>query len=222
MTLWRPVRGTDWERPLTERLPSDYWSRVRRFLNDESSSRTILPSEQGIFRALHETSCATTRVVILGQDPYPREGDAEGLAFSIPRGRELTPTLKNIHTELRCDGFGPTPHHGSLDAWPARGVLLLNAALTVREGQRRSHQRIWREFTSAVLDIAEERGAIFMLWGRDAQRTARRLAATHTSPSAHPSPLSARRGFLGTHPFSRANELLNRLGQSAINWTLPT
>lgn len=221
MSRWRPLRNTDWEQPLTERLPSGYWEELGTFLRVERSAWSIFPVEEDVFRAFRETPRAETRVVILGQDPYPTTGDADGLAFSIPRGRPLTPTLKNIHAELACDGFGPTPTHGSLGTWPGEGVLLLNAALTVRQEHRRSHRRMWREFTNAVLEIADEGETVFMLWGRDAERAAKGYGLGRAVKSAHPSPLSARRGFLDSHPFTRTNVLLTELGRTPVNWVLP-
>ena len=185
----------------------------------------MFPPQNEVFNALHETPFASVRVVILGQDPYHGAGQAHGLCFSVRRGVAVPPSLRNIHAELRSDlGIDP-PSHGDLSAWARRGVLLLNTTLTVREGQAGSHQgRGWETFTDRVIETVNERNerTVFVLWGGHA----RKKKALVTNPvhavieSAHPSPLSAHNGFLGSRPFSRANAALVEAGLAPVDWSL--
>jgi uracil-DNA glycosylase len=203
-------------------LPDGFWADLSVFL-DREADHGFVPASDRIFAALLRTECKDTKVVIVGQDPYPIDGDADGFAFSVPRGRRKPGSLVNIHRELLSDGFGPIPDHGCLEEWADNGVLLLNTALTTRKGCRRSHRRIWRPFTRAIIDIVDEAdGAAFVLWGRDAQTLHRRLVFSRDRvvATAHPSRLSARKGFFESHPFVRANVMLEDLKKEPIDWTL--
>ena len=215
--------GNDWDEILKDEFQKDYYLRIRSFLKVEYSSRTIFPSMYDIFNALKYTSYSGTRVVILGQDPYHEIGQAHGLSFSVKKGIKIPPSLVNIYKELNTDIGMEIPSHGELTSWAKQGVLLLNATLTVREGQANSHQNIgWSIFTDEVIKKLNERNEplVFILWGGNARSKKKYI----TNPchlvieSAHPSPLSAYNGFFGSRPFSRANEFLEKNGQSKINW----
>lgn len=184
-----------------------------------------LPAPDAVLRALR-VDPQSARVLIVGQDPYPTPGHAVGLAFSVARHvRPLPRSLANIYTELRDDLGLPTPEHGDLGAWAEQGVLLLNRVLTVRPGAAGSHRRRgWEQVTEQLIRAlaarSPERPLVAILWGNDAQALAPLLAGVPVIASAHPSPLSARRGFFGSRPFSRANELLAEQGGEPVDWSL--
>ena len=165
------------------------------------------------------------RVLVVGQDPYPTPGHPVGLSFSVaPDVRPLPPSLVNIFTELGTDLGLPRPNTGDLTPWAERGVLLLNRVLTVGPGRPGSHRgRGWEDVTAAAIDALVARGGplVAILWGRDARALAPSLGSVARIESAHPSPLSARSGFFGSRPFSRANDLLVRQGAAPIDWCLP-
>ena len=178
-----------------------------------------------LFAALHLTTYADTKVMILGQDPYHGPGQAHGLCFSVRRGVRVPPSLANIHRELHADVGVPVPDHGNLEAWAAQGVLLLNATLTVRAGQAGSHQQHgWETFTDQVIRTVDAKPdhVVFILWGGYARRKKTLIdASRHTIiESPHPSPLSAHQGFFGTKPFSRANDALIAHGQTPVDWSI--
>lgn len=195
------------------------------FLRSElAAGRTYLPEPDAIFRAFR-TPLAQVRVLITGQDPYPTPGHAMGLSFSVrPDVRPLPRSLNNIYTELQADlGIAPAAH-GDLSAWADRGVMLLNRSLTVRPGEPASHRgRGWEEVTDRAIAALVERGGplVAILWGRDAQALAPRLGDVPRIESAHPSPLSASRGFFGSRPFSRADDALRAQGAQPVEWSLP-
>lgn len=195
------------------------------FLRSElAAGRTYLPEPEAIFRAFR-TPLAQVRVLITGQDPYPTPGHAMGLSFSVrPDVRPLPRSLTNIYTELQADlGIAPAAH-GDLSAWADRGVMLLNRSLTVRPGEPASHRgRGWEEVTDRAIAALVERGGplVAILWGRDAQALAPRLGDVPRIESAHPSPLSASRGFFGSRPFSRADDALRAQGAQPVEWSLP-
>ena len=216
----------DWAGLLYDELKQPYYQELRQFLISEYRSRQIFPDMYAIFNALHYTSYADTKVVILGQDPYHGDGQAHGLSFSVLPGVEPPPSLLNIFQELSTDLGCTIPNNGCLKPWAEQGVLLLNTVLTVRAHQAGSHQgKGWEHFTDKIINLLNEREKplAFILWGAPA----RRKKAMITNPqhfiveSPHPSPLSAYRGFFGSRPFSRVNEFLQRTGQSPINWQLP-
>lgn len=203
-----------------------YWSELQRFVADERRRGTVFPPESQVFAALHLTTYADTRVVILGQDPYHGPRQAHGLCFSVHRDVAVPPSLANIHKELESDlGIAP-PKHGNLEAWARQGVLLLNTTLTVRAAQAASHSgHGWEVFTDEVLRTvnAKPQRVVFLLWGTHARKKKSLIDLSRhvVIESAHPSPLSAHNGFFGSRPFSRANTALIEAGQQPIAWAIP-
>ncbi len=193
------------------------WPRVATALATET--RTILPPEDQRFAALARTQPHDTRVVILGQDPYPTPGHANGLAFSVTPETPLPRSLKNIFRELE-DDLGQAPTTGDLAHWADQGVLLLNTALSVPEGEAGGHAKLgWSTLTQQVLARLDDRPRAFLLWGNHAQKQGSRLSRHHLKiETAHPSPLSASRGFFGSRPFSRVNDWLTGRGETPIRW----
>ena len=215
--------GNDWDEILEDEFKKEYYLKIRSFLKSEYSSRTIFPSMYDIFNALKYTSYSGTKVVILGQDPYHEIGQAHGLSFSVKKGIKIPPSLVNIYKELKTDIGMEMPSHGELTSWATQGVLLLNATLTVREGQANSHQSIgWSVFTDEIIKRLNRREEpiVFILWGGNARSKKKYITNSHhlVIESAHPSPLSAYNGFFGSRPFSRANEFLCKNGIEGINW----
>lgn len=217
--------GNDWDNILADEFLKPYYKELRTFLKAEYSSRTIYPNMNDIFNALKASSFQNTRVVIIGQDPYHGAGQAHGMCFSVKRGVEPPPSLKNIFKELETDvGFKYTGH-GELTAWAEQGVLLLNTVLTVREATPNSHKgKGWETFTDRViLELNKKQTPIvFLLWGANAKNKAKLI----TNPihkkleTVHPSPLSAYGGFFGCKHFSRCNEILVSSGQAPVNWQI--
>jgi uracil-DNA glycosylase len=216
---------TDWNPVLRAELAQPYWQTLQAFVAEERRRHAVYPAHDAVFRALHLTPYAETRVVILGQDPYHGPGQAHGLSFSVPRDVRVPPSLANIHTELRDDlGIAP-PEHGNLEAWAQRGVLLLNATLTVRAGQAASHQgKGWETFTDQVIRAvnATQERVVFVLWGASARRKRSLIDVGRHAivESPHPSPLSAHNGFFGSRPFSAANAALVAAGRPPVDWSL--
>jgi uracil-DNA glycosylase len=216
----------DWRALLVPQTRLPYWHALREFLAAEWQQHKIYPPPADIFNAFLYTPLSQLRVVLLGQDPYHQPGQAHGLAFSVPLGIPPPPSLRNILRELQNDLGYATPDHGTLIPWARQGVLLLNTCLTVRQGQPQSHTgRGWELFTQAVLHQLNHlpRRLVFLAWGRPAQITVRGInTARHVViTAAHPSPLSAARGFFGSRPFSRTNQALQQLGMPIIDWQLP-
>ena len=217
----------DWKFALADILLSPVMDDLRAFLQNEYDTKTIYPPKPLIFNALNTTPLSSVKVVILGQDPYHGAGQAMGLSFSVPKIIPKPPSLANILKELATDLGIPVSAHGDLTNWANQGVLLLNATLTVENGQAGSHQgKGWEEFTDAVIDVINRQTdrTVFILWGSYAKKKGRFIdASRHLILTAnHPSPLSANRGgFFGTRPFSRANDYLARHGKGAIDWVLP-
>jgi uracil-DNA glycosylase len=216
---------TDWNPVLRAEFAKPYWAELQSFVAGERGAHPVYPPADQVFACLHLTPYADTRVLILGQDPYHGPQQAHGLCFSVTRGVAIPPSLVNIYAELRDDlGIEP-PSHGNLEAWARQGVLLLNTTLTVRGGQAASHQgKGWETFTDEVIRAvdAKPHRVVFILWGSHARR---KKALIDTSrhvviESAHPSPLSARNGFFGSRPFSRANAALEEAGLPPIDWRL--
>ena len=216
-----------WRVPLAAQFSAPHMHDLKRFLEAEKAAgKRIFPKGRDYFRALDLTPLDEVRVVILGQDPYHGEGQAHGLCFSVQPGVRTPPSLVNIYKEMQADlGIAPV-RHGFLEHWARQGVLLLNSVLTVEMGRAASHQgKGWEPFTDAIIRLVADRPepVVFMLWGAHAQRKAgfvdqdRHLVIR----SAHPSPLSAHNGFLGSRPFSRANAFLAAHGRGTIDWALP-
>ena len=192
---------------------------------DLDGGRRVLPDASRILRAF-STPLDGVRVVIVGQDPYPTVGHAVGLSFAVdPRTRPVPRSLANIYRELASDTGTQPPASGDLSGWAEQGVLLLNRVLTVRAGEAASHRGWgWEEVTDAAVRALVARGGplVAILWGKDALRLKPLLGPTPTVESVHPSPLSASRGFFGSRPFTRANELLTRQGADPVDWTRTT
>ena len=215
--------GNDWDEILKGEFDKPYYLQIRQFLKSEYSSRTIFPPMHDIFNAFKYTPFENTKVVILGQDPYHEPGQAHGLSFSVKRGVKIPPSLVNIYKELHDDVGMEIPNHGELTSWAKQGVLLLNATLTVRQGQANSHQKIgWATFTDNVIKHLNEskRPVVFLLWGSNARSKRAFITNKHhlVLEAVHPSPLSAYGGFFGCCHFSKANKFLEETNQSPINW----
>ena len=213
-----------WHDVVSHELDQPYFVSLAEFLQHERQHFTIFPSEKQIFRALELTAPDNVKVVIVGQDPYHGVNQAHGLSFSVQRGVAIPPSLRNIFVELHTDTNTKIPEHGCLEAWATQGVLLLNSSLSVREGQAGSHAgHGWEQFTDAIIHYLGSRDmhTVFVLWGAHAQRKLSLINDPHTViTSAHPSPLSAYRGFIGSRPFSQINSALSAHGQPTIDWRL--
>lgn len=216
---------TDWNPLLRGEFDEPYWIELQRFVTQERRLHTVFPPEPEVFAALHRTSHERTKVLILGQDPYHGPGQAHGLCFSVQRGVPVPPSLRNIFVERRDDLGLPVPDHGCLESWASQGVLLLNTTLTVRAGQAGSHQgRGWETFTDTIIRVVNDKPepVVFVLWGAHARKKKALVTGAHhvVIESAHPSPLSAHNGFLGSRPFSRINAALAAAGRGDIDWSV--
>ena len=213
----------DWKILLQDEFSKPYFEELTRFVREEYASQRVFPAGRNIFRAFDKCPFEKLKVVIIGQDPYHGEGQANGLCFSVNDGVQYPPSLQNIFKEIRDDLGVEIPASGNLDRWAEQGVLLLNAVLTVRAHQAASHAgRGWEQFTDAVVRIIAERkqGIVYMLWGNYAQRKGQ-IADPQRNlilKSVHPSPLSVYRGFFGCKHFSKANEYLISQGREPIVW----
>lgn len=215
-----------WLAALEPETRQPYWADLQRFVAAERQSQAVFPSEADTFNAFRFTPLEKVEVLLLGQDPYPTPGVAHGLCFSVRPGVALPASLRNIYKELADDvGAKPVPH-GYLAAWAERGVLMLNACLTVRASQPNSHaNKGWENFTDAAIRAvnASPRRVVFLLWGAYAQKKEKLIdPARHTViKGTHPSPLSAHNGFFGSKPFSKINAALEEAGRKPIDWQLP-
>jgi len=214
---WLPALGAEQDKPYSQAL--------YQFVGEERRKDPVYPPGTAVFNPLHYTPYENVRVMIIGQDPYHEPGQAHGLAFSVRPGVTPPPSLVNIYKELRDDIGFRIPNHGYLARWAERGVLLLNAVLTVRAHQANSHQgKGWETFTDTVIKAVNQKdtAVVFLLWGAYAQRKAEFITnPRHTIFKApHPSPLSASRGFFGCRHFSKANAALNAAGLPTIDWQL--
>lgn len=217
---------SSWKEVLKDEFQKSYFEQIVMFLKHEKAlNKIIYPPGNLIFNAFEKTPFDDVKVVILGQDPYHGPGQAHGLCFSVQKGVKPPPSLVNIYKELQSDVGIPIPETGDLTKWAEHGVLLLNAMLTVRNGEPASHSKIgWESFTDAVIrkvsDLKE--GVVFMLWGKFAQDKQVLIDATkhYILKAAHPSPFSADKGFFGCRHFSKANELLVKDGKAPVDWQL--
>ncbi len=217
--------GNEWDDLLKEEFEKEYYQKLRRVLANEYKTNTIYPDMYDIFNALRYTSYSDVKAVIIGQDPYHGEGQAHGLCFSVKKGVPQPPSLKNIFKEIKDELNIEPPSHGELTDWAKQGVLLLNATLTVREGQANSHKDIgWEIFTDKIIELLNkrEKPIVFMLWGANAKKKASVVTnSVHKILScAHPSPLSAYNGFFGCEHFKKCNEFLEQIGQEPVNWEI--
>lgn len=215
------MQHSSWHQLLKEQLPEGYFKQINHFLDQVYASGTIYPPREKVFEALKKTNLEEVKVVILGQDPYHGPGQAQGLSFSVPDDIPAPPSLQNILKELAED-VGVKASH-DLTSWADQGVLLLNACLTVPAGQANGHAGvIWEEFTDAVIRLVsqEEEHVVFILWGAYARKKKALIDASKHMiiESAHPSPLSAYRGFFGSRPVSRVNAYLSEMGREPIDW----
>lgn len=216
-----------WKQALGDELEQPYMQQLRTFLVEEKAAgKVIYPPGPLIFNALNSTPLDKVRVVIIGQDPYHGPDQAHGLCFSVQPGVRTPPSLRNIYKEIERDLGYPPPAHGCLQSWAEQGVLLLNAVLTVTQGQAAAHaSRGWERFTSKIIEIldAQCEHLVFMLWGSYAQKKGRQIDESRhcVLKSVHPSPLSAHRGFIGCGHFSAANAYLQEKGRSPIDWRVP-
>ena len=215
---------TTWNEILAEEMQKDYYQELLAFVQKRREEVSVFPEEKNVFRALELTPFESVKVVILGQDPYHGFGQAHGLSFSVQKGIPLPPSLRNIYKELQEDLGGELPTEGDLSHWAKQGVLLLNTVLTVEEGNANSHKGMgWERLTNRLIESLNELNhpVIFILWGKPAQDKEKLITnPNHVILKApHPSPLSAYRGFFGSKPFSRINDILIQQGQIPIRWT---
>ena len=213
----------DWKSILAEEFTKPYFEQLTEFVRSEYASCTVFPKGKNIFRAFDKCPLDKLKVVIIGQDPYHGDGQANGLCFSVGDGVPFPPSLQNIFKEVQSDTGAPIPASGELERWAEQGVLLLNAVLTVRAHEAASHAgRGWEQFTDAVVKTISERkkNLVYMLWGSYAQRKGGVVDARENLvlKSVHPSPLSAYRGFFGCKHFSQANAYLQSVGREPIEW----
>lgn len=216
----------DWHVLLADELEKPYFQELEAFLEQERQQHTIYPAEEDVFSALKLTPYEQVNVLLLGQDPYHNENQAHGLSFSVRPGVKLPPSLRNMYKELQADLGHDIPNNGYLVPWAKQGVLMLNAVLTVRANQPNSHKnKGWEKFTDAIISKVNKKSSpvIFVLWGSYAQKKEKLIDLERhiVIKSAHPSPLSARRGFFGSRPFSTINKALSAAGKPEIDWRIP-
>ena len=215
--------NNDWRELLSEEMQKPYFIALQKLLDEQSAMHHVFPVRENWLRALELTPYSQVKVVILGQDPYHHPGQAHGLSFSVPDGVPLPPSLRNMYTELQTDLSCDNRQNGDLSDWARQGVLLLNTVLTVRQQEPFSHRGMgWETFTDTVIRLLNEREQpiVFVLWGKPAREKAALINAGRHAiiESAHPSPLSAYRGFFGSRPYSRVNEYLLAFGADPVRW----
>src|SRR5262245_25246258 len=215
----------DWRSILSAEFDKPYFKELREFVEGERAKHTIFPPEEDVFSAFRATPFDKVKVLLLGQDPYHGEGQAHGMCFSVRPGVRPPPSLVNMFRELHTDIGCKVPNHGCLETWAERGVMLLNAVLTVRAHEPNSHKdRGWEKFTDAVIKALNDRKkpVVFALWGAYAQKKAKLVTNEQhrVQKAAHPSPLSAAK-FLGSKPYSAINAALAEVGQTPIDWQIP-
>lgn len=212
-----------WASILEHEFAQEYFTQIERKVDEQRHTTTIYPSEENVFQAFKLTTFDQLKVVIIGQDPYHGPNQAHGLAFSVPEGQKIPPSLKNIFTELLTDVEKFPPHHGNLTSWAEQGVLLLNTALTVEAHKAGSHSKIgWHTFTQNIINALSQKKQhlVFILWGNHAQSLEKHIVTNEhlILKSAHPSPLSAHSGFWNNKHFSQSNSYLQQHQLSTINW----
>lgn len=214
-----------WDELLAEEFSKDYYQELRKKLAQEYKTYTVYPAKENIFNALKYTSYEDVKVLLLGQDPYHGPYQAHGLCFSVQKGVDKPPSLKNMFKELESDLGIKQPTHGCLTDWAKQGVLMLNTVLTVREAEPNSHKKLgWTVFTDRIIQLLNERPdpVIFVLWGRNALEKLPLITNSqhYVLSAAHPSPLSASRGFFGCKHYSKINEILKSMGKPPIDWQI--
>ncbi|HIF9334909.1 TPA: uracil-DNA glycosylase [Photobacterium damselae] len=214
-----------WQNFLQQQQQQEYFEQIQSYVaNARQQGKVVYPPEEDVFSAFTATPLDQVKVVILGQDPYHGPDQAHGLSFSVKPGVKTPPSLANMYKELATDIDGFTiPDHGYLQSWAEQGVLLLNTVLTVEQGNAHSHAKIgWETFTDKVIEHIDQKceGVIFLLWGAHAQKKGKKINTQkhHVLKSAHPSPLSAYRGFFGCQHFSQTNTLLQAMNKTPITW----
>ncbi|MGM0875158.1 MAG: uracil-DNA glycosylase [Bacillota bacterium] len=215
----------DWSKEIKEQIEQPYFKQLTEFLNQEYNEGIIFPKREYIFEALNKTPYHSVKAVILGQDPYHGDGQAQGLSFSVQPNVKLPPSLRNIFIELQEDIGCQPPQSGSLLKWAKEGVLLLNTVLTVRKGEPNSHKgKGWEHLTDEIIKLLNKREQpiVFILWGKHAQEKKQFITSSQhlMIESTHPSPFSARRGFFGSKPFSKTNNYLKQHKIKEIDWSL--
>lgn len=218
------VLNEAWSELVSGEMNQLYFTELISFLELEYQSESVFPSVDDVFAAFNQTAPEKVKVVIIGQDPYHDEHQANGLAFSVNQGIKLPPSLKNIIKELKSDVDIPEPMHGDLTCWAKQGVLLLNTCLTVRAHAPLSHQnKGWEQFTDHIIQklSSSNKDIIFLLWGKKAEDKKALISdKNHVLISHHPSPLSAYRGFFGCRHFSETNSILSNLDKKPVNWEI--
>lgn len=217
---WQEVLKDEWSKP--------YLADLASFIAKERGEGDVYPAKKDVFNAFEKTPYDKVKVVIIGQDPYHGEGQAHGLSFSVRPGIKFPPSLKNIFKELQDDLGIQAPAHGTLESWANQGVLMLNAVLTVKANQPRSHHgQGWEIFTDRVVATlaARKDPVIFVLWGRDAREKCKIIGEKEKThhfflETTHPSPYSVHSGFFGCRHFSKINELLKKQGKTPIDWEI--
>ncbi len=221
----KKIFENDWQELLEDEMEKEYYLKLREYLTEEYSTKTIYPDKDNIFSALHLTAYKDVKVVIFGQDPYHGANQAYGLAFSVKPEVRIPPSLRNIYKELNTDLGCKIPNNGTLTKWAEEGVLLLNTSLTVREGEANSHRKIgWEIFTDYIISLLNDREdpIVFILWGNNSIKKEELITNGHHHiiKSYHPSPLAASRGFFGSKPFSKTNDFLQSIGKKPIDWQI--
>ncbi|AYE34176.1 uracil-DNA glycosylase [Clostridium septicum] len=221
----KKILDNDWQELLESEFQKEYYQDLRKFLIYEYKTKTIYPNMYDIFNALKFTSYKDVKVVIIGQDPYHGPNQAHGLSFSVNKGIKTPPSLLNIYKELNSDLGCYIPNNGYLKKWADQGILLINTVLTVRAHEANSHKNMgWEIFTDKIISLlnGKDDPIVFILWGNPAIKKS--LLITNKNhfilKSPHPSPLSASRGFFGSRPFSKTNEILKFIGKSPIDWQI--
>lgn len=217
--------NNDWDDLLKDEFSKEYYKNLREFLKAEYSNYIIYPPMDDVFNALRATSFSSTKVVILGQDPYHGENQSHGLAFSVKPGVRIPPSLFNMFKELKGTLGCKIPNNGYLIEWANQGVLLLNTVLTVRQGEPNSHRgKGWEEFTDNIIRLLNKKSdpVIFLLWGNNAKEKIKMInnPKHYILTAPHPSPLSASRGFFGCNHFVKVNDILEKEGEAVINWQI--
>lgn len=225
MKLSQYLTDPSWLEVLKDEFQAPYFLEMEELLNRAFDEETVYPAQFDLFTALNLTPFSKVKVVIIGQDPYHRPGQAHGLSFSVKPGVKIPPSLVNIFKELENDMGVKVPQNGDLEAWAKRGVLLLNNQLTVLAGKPMSHKDIgWNQFTDKIIEALNENlnNVVFILWGSPAQKKAKAVDTNkhHVIKSVHPSPLSSYRGFFGSKPFSQTNSYLESKKIKPIDWQL--